>query len=360
MTNDDVTSQILSAWDEDEPVETPDESETELEQELGQELEPGEAEVEAEAETVAAEPEPEEEEAEEEEPEEEEETGETEEEEKAEETEGFQSDDPAVRSYLAKYQGDVERALKAASRVNDTLARQGFEKNALTQRVNELETELAQQQALSAGGYILNQEQREWVDEAAASPTPSAYVQQAIRAGEFELARAVCSTWAQDQPYEAMRVSQAIDTAEWTAQQQTYVEQNGNGGGTLDHATLMEVIVDNFPDMPQYEPQMVSTLAALGDNHPLVEDARSPDPQVAARGIIGLYEIARASSATVKQARDDVAGKRRQAASDARRKGVVASGGAAPSPGEIPAPHQLGPGLTLEALDEEWNSPSRR
>jgi hypothetical protein len=175
-------------------------------------------------------------------------------------------------------------------------------------------------------------------------------VQQAIEAGEFGLARAVCDRWAEESPYEAGRIAQQVDAAEWQSQQRATEPVQ------VDHEALIGVLVEHFPEMPQYEQQMLTTMSSLGAGHPLVQDAQSNDPETAARGVLGIYEIARAQTASVQTTRTKLKRDGRKAADDARARAVVSSAQATPNAGETPRSKQIMPGLTLEELDEAWGS----
>lgn len=349
METEEITRQIIGVWDEEQPEESTAEvaEEPQPESEPEQEPEPEQPEREE------GEPEPEEGEPEGEQPEEEEEAEEEEgepEEEPEEEVTGYQSENPQVQAFLAKYQGDLERALAGAVQLQQVLGRQGQDKAVLTRRVQELEQELQQLRSFGPGP-ALSPEQRGWVDEAVESQNPVSYVQQALEANEFALARAVCDRWAEDAPYEAGRIAQQIDAAEWRTQQQVEQEQP-----QLDSGALMGVLIEHFPEMPQYEQQMLAAMNSLGDDHPLVQDARSNEPATAATAIVSIYEIARAQTTSVKTARTKLQRDGRQAADDARARAVVSSAQATPNAGETPRPRNIMPGLTLEALDEAWGS----
>jgi len=349
-----VTQQILDAWDDDDestegavveqpaeeqPEEVVEEEQSEPDQEDGEQ--PEEEEGQEEEETV------------EEGEQEGEEEGEAEGEAEVEEDDVLaQFTDPEIRAYLAKYQNDPERALKAAVNLQRVLGRQGQEKAVLTRRVQELEAEIAERQAFQTGA-LLNPEQQQWVGEAAESGNPSLYVQQAVQAGEFELARAVCAEWARESPYEALRVAQAIDGAEQRSFQQQYQQIEEE---PVDHGLLLDTLVSNFPEMPIYETQMISTLNNLGPAHPLVQDAQSNDLRTAAKAIINIYEIARAQTASVKSTREQVRAKTKTEAAEARRRAVVSSSNAQPSPSEAPRQRTIMPGLTLEQLEAEWEN----
>ena len=99
-------------------------------------------------------------------------------------------------------------------------------------------------------------------------------------------------------------------------------------------------------------------LRQLGPEHPTVIDARGNDVERSARAIINLYEIARASTASVASAKDEIKQRRRKAASDVRN-GAVVSSGAASRTTETPRRSiMVTPGLTLEQLDAEFEAAS--
>jgi hypothetical protein len=356
-SHDEITGEIMSAWDEEE--------ETKAEAEPAEESEIEKPDDGEEAEAADDEEKSDDSEAEAEEGDEKEEDGE----EKADDGEEEEEDgetvepstpspidltDPEIAYFLQKYNGDVEQALRGASQLTHVLGRQGQEKAAAERRVRELEHELSQSRVFGPGTVVLSEEQRGWVGQALDSMQPHAYVQEAIKAGEFTLARAVCEAMADEQPYDAARLANFVDNAEIQHKQMEQEQQAE--GVVLDHGALMGVLVQHFPQMPQYEEQMVGTLTALGPEHPLVQDAQSQDPETAARGIIGIYEIARASRASVSEAREKVSEQKRQEADDERREAVVSSGTTAPSRGKTPRDHKLGPGLTLEAMDAAWET----
>lgn len=261
--------------------------------------------------------------------------------------------DPEVQAFLAKYDGDQQAALKAGVELQKLMSRQGQENGRLRQQVEALTAELAQSQAFTQGPSFLTQEQQEWVGAAVESGNPQLYVQQAVQAGEFALARAVTDAWGEEQPYPALRAAQIIDQAEYMAQSVEPV-----AAPVYEHPQFIADLTAAYPEMPQYEPQMVTVVKNLGDGHPLVAASRSPDPAEAARGLIGIYEIARASSASVRTARAQVKKKISQDGQAARQAAVVTSGQATPANTETPRQRMIAPGLSLEALDAEWEAHS--
>jgi len=338
---------IMEAWDEEEegeitppppaapPVVEPEQEEPETEEEEETTEEPEEV---VSAETVVPEPgdEPEQEEEEEgEEGEEEAEPGE----------------EPEIQAFLAKYQGDQEKALKGAAELQRAYGRQGGELNQLREQNAQLQSLLAEAQAFAGGGVPLNEEQRMWVDEAAASVNPGAYIRQALAQNEFELARSVCREWAHENPYEANRAGQYIDLAEHQAYERAQAPQQV----TTDD--VLNALGDAMPELHSWWPSMATVTRNLGPDHPLVQEARSSDADTAMRGVIGIYEIARASSASVSEAKDQIKRKNRASADGARKQAVVTSGSSSPKTTETPRPRPIMPGLTMEDLDTEFARP---
>ena len=252
-----------------------------------------------------------------------------------------------MQAFLAKYSGDVDAALKGAADLYRVVGKQGAEKGKLAERVEQLEAELANARAFAPQGdySYMNDEQRQWIATALESGNPAGYVGQAMQAGEFDLARAVVREWAREDPYSALRAGEYIDQAE--NEIVNYVEP-------IDLGRLLDALKVEIPDLPNYSGQMAQVLKTLGDNHPDVLDARSDDIGTAARGIVRIYELARASSATVRSARAEVQARQRQSGADAKQKAVVSSSSASPSNGETPRSVRIGPGLTLEQLDAEF------
>ena len=361
MDTEQITRETLAAWDEVQAEEEQRAEEQGPFEPLPPEEEVSTDESDAEAEEAESSEELEEEPAEEVADAEGDEEPEGEEEEADEQGEGEQvtayADNPRLQAFLAKYDNDPEKALLAAAHLTDAIGRQGLQMGEQAKQIEALQAELAQLHTFGPPGNVLTPEQREWAVQAIESEQPGVYVQEALRAGEFTLARAVCDGWSAEAPYEAARLAQHVDNVEQQArifqQQQQHAEE---AAIPWDMNTLMEVLVENYPDMPQFQEQMVAAVSTLGEAHPFVQDAKSKDPEVAAKGILGLYEIARSQSATVKTTRAKVKRDGRQAADEARAAAVVSSGSASPKPVETPRPRELMPGLTMEALDEAWSS----
>src|SRR4029077_18545047 len=69
-------------------------------------------------------------------------------------TEGFASDDPEIQAYLAKYKGDVEKALRGAAEAYRLIGRRDEEREVLARQVEELASELERVNALSRVTYL--------------------------------------------------------------------------------------------------------------------------------------------------------------------------------------------------------------
>jgi len=345
---EEVTQQILAAWDEiveeEEGTPPPEASTVEEDDDRDQEETPEEAEESEEDQDDAGDDDAEQEDEEESEEEEADDA------QAAEPT--HQYEDIEIQAFLSKYGGDVEKALKGAAEAQRLLGRRDDERTALAQRVQELQQAMAQQQAFGSTPGMLTEEQQVWVEAAAESPQPGMFVQQAIQAGEFELARAVCREWAGTNPYEASRVGQAVDAIEFQARQQQAQPQQ------IPPATTWQALADNYPELRNYENQMVETLERLGPEHPLTQEARSTDPAVAVRGIFGIYEIAKASTFSLTEAKNGVKKRRRQEADAAIDNAAVTSGAAKPSSAaETPRRRTpLMPGLSQEDFDSAFEA----
>lgn len=349
-----ITEQILGAWDEDEAPSA--------ESETVEPVEQLDAEPEAEDEAVSDESEDHEKTPDEEEEvlvepgeeEEEEEPSEEEEPEEAPEEEAAPADsvteDPQASAYLARHGGDVDAALRAAASQERVVGRQGRELGMLRARVEQLEAEAEQAALFGGGAQLLSGEQQEWIEEAVGSENPLQYIQAAVNEGEFDLARAILDA-GEFSAAQVVRLTQGIDAVEGRAAQQHVPDDQ-----PLNHQALFNVLQQEFPDMPQYEADMVAALASLGEGHPLTTLSRSQDPVEAAQGLIGLYEIAKARSATVASTREAVKTKSREAADDVRRRGQVSSAQASRRQAQAPRQRTLMPGLTLEALEAEFDT----
>jgi hypothetical protein len=254
---------------------------------------------------------------------------------------------PEVLALLARYENDVERALRGQIELERALSRQGRDKHQLGLRVQELEGQLAETQMFSDQPTFLTEEQQSWVEEAVGSGQPNMYIRQAVQVGEFDLARAIVEQWSSESPYPALRAGQMIDAAE-----QHYAAMHAPQE-TFDHSELLQILAEHYPELPRYEQQMVQTISALGEAHPLVVAARAGTPEEAARGIIGLYEIARAKTATVETTKANVKRKQKEEGVAARKNAVVSSSQSSPASTQAPRPVQIAPGLTWEQYMEE-------
>ena len=342
MSETSMADVLLQGWDDDEEAVTEVAQPT-----IGEVEQPEEEEVPA-APEEQDEPTPDEQEEETEEPSEDDEESETPEEEDvaALALEGFDTTDPQVLAYLAQYQNDPLRALRAAAEIKLVFDRQATELGKHRQRVQELEFQQAQQRALS-GGMLLNAEQVEWAEAAAASANPGAYVQQAMEAGQFDLARAVCTSWAREDPFNAGRAGQWVDGVEQQARQPQAFE--------APTEEIVDALKAKVPGFSEWEPQMVAVFNGLGPDHHLVQEARSNNIDVSMRALMTIFDIAKASTASVAGQREEIKRRAREESAGAKAAAAVTSSGNAPSlPGEPPRNTQILPGLTLEDLETEF------
>jgi len=265
------------------------------------------------------------------------------------------AEDPEVRAFLAKYGDDPQKALKGAAELSRLLGRQARDLTKAQEQVQQLQSALVEAQTVTAGlGMPLNEAQREWVEQAASSPNPAAFAQQAVREGQFELARAVCREWALAAPYDALQVGQ------WVNQSEASAYEFANQAQPVTTDQVIAALDEAMPEMRPFYGTMTQVVQQLGDQHPVVQQSRSADPEEAMTGMIALYEMARASTATVQNAEAELKKRKRKEADDERAKGQVSSATNSPSHAETPRNRLLMPGLTQDALDTEFAAQAGR
>ena len=265
---------------------------------------------------------------------------------------GFDTRDPDVRAFLAQYGDDPVKALQAAAHLRRAYDRQGTDLGAVRQKAEELEAQIARARMLG-GSTPLSEDQHQWAEAAASTAAPGAYIQQAIEAGEYELARAVCSYWGRESPYEAARAGMVVDQVEQQAAQR---ETAPVEAPTED---IIEALKTNVPGFREWEPQIVRVFENLGPGHHLVQEARSNNVDVAMRALMNLYEIAQASTASVREQRSEIQKRVRRESARAKADAAVTSGANSTSQSkETPRRELILPGLTQEDLDTEFAAQS--
>jgi hypothetical protein len=306
-----------------EPGDEPDEDEPEAEEEV---------EVAAESDEQPEAPAPSEDEEEEDEP------------------EGQDGDlPPEVQAYLDRHGGDLGKALKTMVEAQAMLARRNTEYGEQGRRIAQLEAELAQAQTFAAQTQALSPEQTEWVQAAVESDQPIAFVQQAVQAGEYELARAVCDAWGSEgDAYAALRTRAQVDQAEAYAYQ---AQAASEPPAVMPREELISLITQQVPDFPEYEGEMVEVINQLGTEHPMVVAANSPDPATAAAGLVDLYRVAQTRKARVAEVKTEVESERREKKASEKKRGRVSSAASRSSAEPPRASRQIMPGLSLEDLD---------
>lgn len=345
MNTDEITDEILSAFDE-MAEEGAEEGGIEAEPEAAAAAPEVEAPAEEEEVEVVAEqaPEPEPKEGEREEEEAEEEDPDAEEE---EQPEGELA--PEVQAYLDRHGGDLNKALKTMVEAQTMLARRNTEYGEQGRTIARLEAELAQAQAFAAQTQAMTPEQNEWVQAAVESEQPVAFVQQAVAAGEYELARAVCDAWGSEgDAYAALRTRQQVDAAEAYAYQ---AQAAAEPPPTMAREDLYELITQQVPDFPDYEQDMVEIVNQLGRSHPMVVASNSADPAEAAAGLVDLYRVAQTRKLRVAEARTQIEEEQREKKVAEKKRGRVSSAASRSSTTETPQARRIMPGLTVEELD---------
>jgi len=270
-----------------------------------------------------------------------------------EDAEGEPADEPEyspdVQALIDRHDGDVAATLRAAVEMQKMLGRRNHEQGELTRRLTEMEAELEQARAFQAGAIGLTTEQHEWVEAAIESEQPAAFVQSAVAAGEFDLARAVCDAWGENgDAYAALRTRQMIDQSESAYQ---YAQQVAEPPPTIPQEQLFQMIEEQVPDFSSYSAEMTEIVNQLGPSHPMVAAAKSPDPNEAAAGLIDIYKVARTRATRVSEARKTHEEQQREQGLAKRKRARVSSSSSRTSHEEPPQATRIGPGLTLEELD---------
>jgi hypothetical protein len=343
-----VAESLLQGWDDEDEqvvdVPQPTLSEAEPEEQPEEEVEAGPEPDEGEETPQPAEPEEGEEQAGEDEDE-----GDAAEEEEGVEAlalDGFDVSDVEILAYLAQYQNDPVKALRAAAELRRAFGRQGTDLAAVRQRNQALEQQMVQARMLS-GGVALSQEQHEWAEGAAATPNPGSYIEQALGAGQFDLARAVCTYWAREDPFNAGRAGQWIDSVEYQSSVPQPVE--------APTEEIVDALKAKVPGFAEWEPQMVAVFQNLGPTHHLVQEAQSANVDVSMRALLSIFEIAQASSASVEERRGEIKKRARAESTSAKAAAAVTSSANAPStPSETSRDVEIMPGLTLGDLETEF------
>lgn len=262
----------------------------------------------------------------------------------------YETEDIEVRAFLDKYGGDLDKALKGAAELAHVLGRQGMEKTQLQSEVEAMREEIERLRLVAAGATPLTEEQRAWVEQAVTSGNPAFFVQQAVDAGEFDLAKNLCQEWGREDPFNARRVADQVDQIE---------EQARNVPQYVDHERLLAVMVERDPQMRGYEEAMIQVVERLGAEHVIVQDARSNDLNRSISGLQAIYELAKASRTSVKAAREEVRTKARAKADRAKADAVVTSGNGSVANGGTPRSREVMPGLTFEALEAAFAEESQ-
>lgn len=131
--------------------------------------------------------------------------------------EGEQSDlheDPDVAAYLARFQGDPDKALKAAVEAQKLIGRQGNENGELKAQLAKLEGRLDQIALTPATPQPQWQMMgRDGIDEAFANDLPGNVVSWAVNAGAPDAQiESILKVWGEDDAYSALQMRQ-----EWMA-----------------------------------------------------------------------------------------------------------------------------------------------
>lgn len=262
--------------------------------------------------------------------------------------------DPDLQQYLAKYGGDVEKALRGALEQQSLFGRQANELGELRQQLSQFQEQFQETQ------------QRQQTDWDSLLENPAQAVQVAFQQGNAPMLQQAFAQWADEDPAAAW--SWRSDRMIEVQRQQILQEVEQRIGPVVQQtseqqfAQAMAGLARQYPDLEQMAPAM----AQIAQERPHVLDGlQSQNPQVRATVLEDLYHLARSRSApqiaaAIQQAQAAQAAEAERAKQDA----FVASGSmsAAPqgeqqlTPGDILAQGVLGR-ASQALIDEGWNTP---
>ena len=228
----------------------------------------------------------------------------------------FVSQDPDVEGYLAKYGGDVEKAIKAATEAQSLIGRQGSELGELRKQFEEFQ-QVQQKPRYDANALA------QLIENDPARATALAY-----EAGDGATVAAALEAWKEEAPFEASIWVNDVRNAEF---QRQITEQMQSANAPLQERAAgqdFQQALTNFalqhPDMDQH----VGTMQAIASESPrilkiLAEDS-SPEAKMEVYDY--LYQKARGrSSETLAKAVANTAQEEKQANEAAKQQAAVAS-----------------------------------
>jgi len=264
--------------------------------------------------------------------------------------------DPDVQSFLEKYDGDLNKALRGAIEAQKMVGRQGSELGELRkvqQDLEALKTTLLQRQNEPAPQPQILPNYRELIDEDPRTAAVTAYENQ-----HWDAMGAALAAWKEEDPVEArLFAMQVKNEAEMAQQRYEFEERLAQAQPQVnteqEFVQAMSGLVARYPDLEATLP----AIDAVSKERPLLRqvlESGSPSDRVAA--LEDLYLIAKSrtvasdTSAAVRQVAVRVSDEARQARAAAA---VVSTSGATAATGDHPTKDDEFRGAFADKLREQ-------
>lgn len=210
----------------------------------------------------------------------------------AEETPG---EDPAVAAYLAKYGGDVNKAIQAAVSAQRKLGEQGTELGERRQQAAEYEQVIAELNAIKAQlaqpqpQPMPDQATVDWVDEQIAINPAVApqYAVQALQAGQTLLYDRIMRQWYDHDAYAATNFQNAVRMEQMKEELKASQPVGPTDEGVQMQAALTTVLTSN-PEFNQY----ADDLGAVIERYPAAAAGLRGSQQEKQQAIETLFALA--------------------------------------------------------------------
>ena len=256
-------------------------------------------------------------------------------------------EDPKVQAYLEKYDGDLNKALAAATDASSLIGQQGNEMGQMRQQLTEMQQYLQwqhqQAQQAAAQPQPSNLPPVNWgelIDD-----NPAAAAKEALSRWDDRALVAAVEAWKEEEPYEAavfvMGLANELTRLELEEQnqarfvqaQQQAALQHQQRAAFEDLGKQVGRVIEKYPDLPEALP----AIAEVAEERPMLRAAlERGNPAQVAGALEDLYIIA--SSRQVADTSGDAMRKVAQAtqreAQEAKAKAAVVSASRRKSAGE--------------------------
>lgn len=197
-------------------------------------------------------------------------------------------DDPDVEAFLAKYDGDLGKALKGAVEASKTLGRQGTELGELRklqQQMEELKTTVAESARRPAHAPI------DWASAIERDPEQAAF--EAVRRRDPDALVAACSAWGEDEPFKASAfLSNQFNEWRMETLAMEFQSSRNDAPDAVSSTEEQEVakVLEKHPDLEKFLP----AIGEIAKERPLLRQTlESGTPQQKATALEDLYLLAR-------------------------------------------------------------------